>query len=43
MTARNKGLASSHQTLVWDAQNRLSEAHARPMLTPYNEPLAADE
>ena len=25
MTARNKGLASGQQTLVWDAQNRLSQ------------------
>lgn len=25
MTARNKGVAGSEQTLVWDAENRLSE------------------
>ena len=43
MTARNKGLASGQQTLVWDAQNRLSEVHVRLILTPCNEPLAADE
>ena len=42
MTARNKGLAGQ-QTLVWDAQNRLYEAHVRLILTPCNGPLAADE
>ena len=42
MTVRNKGLASQ-QTLVWDAQNRLSEAHVRLILTPSNGHLAADE
>ena len=42
MTARNKGLASQ-QTLVWDAQNWLYEAHVRLILTPCNGPLAADE
>ena len=42
MTVRNKGLASQ-QTLVWYAQNWLYEAHVRLILTPCNEPLAADE
>ena len=42
MVKRNKGL-TSQQTLVWDAENRLSQVQGRPLLTPSAGHLATGE